>query len=138
MSGPATGASGGESYRDPFAPDFWTKQVEAPAETEANRQTAMAESQMTEILKSEDAAAETKVAEQRPRPPRPSRQGEGSAARAKPAEIGSRGCRRRPSRTQRPEAKPLGELFRRQAAKAEAAKPEAAQAPKRQSLSRKT
>ncbi len=26
-SGPATGASGGESYRDPFAPDFWTQQV---------------------------------------------------------------------------------------------------------------
>ncbi len=27
-SGPATGASGGEQYRDPFAPDFWSKQVE--------------------------------------------------------------------------------------------------------------
>jgi len=26
-SGPATGASGGESYRDPFAPDFWSQQV---------------------------------------------------------------------------------------------------------------
>lgn len=33
-SGPATGASGGESYRDPFAPDFWTKQVEQPVDTE--------------------------------------------------------------------------------------------------------
>ena len=63
LAGPATGASGGESYRDPFAPDFWTKQVEAPAETEANRQTAIAESQMTDILKSEDAAAGKKVAE---------------------------------------------------------------------------
>ncbi|WP_085024967.1 MotB family protein [Ensifer aridi] len=28
QSGPATGASGGEAYRDPFDPDFWTKQVE--------------------------------------------------------------------------------------------------------------
>ncbi|KQS65134.1 flagellar motor protein MotB [Rhizobium sp. Leaf371] len=27
-SGPATGASGGEAYRDPFDPDFWAKQVE--------------------------------------------------------------------------------------------------------------
>jgi chemotaxis protein MotB len=27
-SGPATGAEGGEAYRDPFDPDFWTKQVE--------------------------------------------------------------------------------------------------------------
>lgn len=27
-SGPSTGASGGEAYRDPFDPDFWSKQVE--------------------------------------------------------------------------------------------------------------
>ena len=27
-SGPATGADGGEAYRDPFDPDFWTQQVE--------------------------------------------------------------------------------------------------------------
>lgn len=27
-SGPATGASGGEAYRDPFDPDFWTQQIE--------------------------------------------------------------------------------------------------------------
>lgn len=26
-SGPATGASGGESFRDPFAPDFWSQQI---------------------------------------------------------------------------------------------------------------
>ncbi|CDX54863.1 Flagellar motor protein MotB [Mesorhizobium plurifarium] len=37
-SGPATGASGGESYRDPFAPDFWSQQVAAPgAEATAER-----------------------------------------------------------------------------------------------------
>ncbi|MCY6382385.1 MotB family protein [Hoeflea prorocentri] len=28
MSGPATGASGGEAYRDPFDPDFWSKSVD--------------------------------------------------------------------------------------------------------------
>lgn len=28
QSGPATGASGGEAYRDPFDPDFWSKSVE--------------------------------------------------------------------------------------------------------------
>ena len=27
-SGPATGADGGEAYRDPFDPDFWTQQVQ--------------------------------------------------------------------------------------------------------------
>ncbi|WP_337266104.1 MotB family protein [Oryzifoliimicrobium ureilyticus] len=36
-SGPATGADGGQAYRDPFDPDFWTKQVEV---TQANKNTA--------------------------------------------------------------------------------------------------
>src|SRR5690606_17003775 len=27
-SGPATGADGGEAYRDPFDPDFWTRQIQ--------------------------------------------------------------------------------------------------------------
>ncbi len=27
-SGPATGADGGEAYRDPFDPDFWTQQIQ--------------------------------------------------------------------------------------------------------------
>ena len=31
-SGPATGADGGESYRDPFAPDFWSQEVANPDE----------------------------------------------------------------------------------------------------------
>ncbi|MER9295455.1 MotB family protein [Mesorhizobium sp. M0621] len=37
-AGPATGASGGASYRDPFEPDFWSQQVAAPgAEASAER-----------------------------------------------------------------------------------------------------
>jgi chemotaxis protein MotB len=32
-SGPATGASGGESFRDPFAPDFWSKEITPPDTT---------------------------------------------------------------------------------------------------------
>lgn len=28
-AGPSTGASGGEAYRDPFDPDFWSRQVQA-------------------------------------------------------------------------------------------------------------
>ncbi|KQQ58258.1 flagellar motor protein MotB [Rhizobium sp. Leaf311] len=31
-SGPSTGASGGEAYRDPFDPDFWSKQVDSRPE----------------------------------------------------------------------------------------------------------
>ncbi len=37
-AGPATGASGGTSYRDPFAPDFWSQQMATPlAEASAER-----------------------------------------------------------------------------------------------------
>ena len=37
-AGPASGASGGESYRDPFAPDFWSQQIAEPlAEASAER-----------------------------------------------------------------------------------------------------
>ncbi|OHV83506.1 MotB family protein [Rhizobium sp. LCM 4573] len=32
-SGPATGAEGGEAYRDPFDPDFWTRQVQVTRAT---------------------------------------------------------------------------------------------------------
>ena len=36
-AGPATGASGGPSYRDPFAPDFWSTQIETPTAQETAR-----------------------------------------------------------------------------------------------------
>jgi len=37
-AGPANGASGGTSYRDPFEPDFWSQQVASPgAEASAER-----------------------------------------------------------------------------------------------------
>ncbi|MDR9807597.1 MotB family protein [Rhizobium hidalgonense] len=57
-SGPATGADGGEAYRDPFDPDFWTKQVEVttagksapPGKTDEQA----AESGTTEVAKVED------------------------------------------------------------------------------------
>ncbi|MDR9775543.1 MotB family protein [Rhizobium hidalgonense] len=56
-SGPATGADGGEAYRDPFDPDFWTKQVEVttagksapPGKTDEQA----AESGATEVAKVE-------------------------------------------------------------------------------------
>ena len=107
-SGPATGASGGESYRDPFAPDFWTKQVEAPAETEAEPQTAIAESQMTAILE--------RGRRRGSKWPTQSRAAEGrSASRA--VEAGRTGAAAEASRqardAPRPETKPLGELLPR-------------------------
>jgi len=42
-SGPATGASGGDAYRDPFAPDFWSEQVATPSEAQASAEIPKAE-----------------------------------------------------------------------------------------------
>ncbi|MBB4479063.1 MotB family protein [Rhizobium etli] len=69
-SGPATGADGGEAYRDPFDPDFWTKQVEVttagktlpPGKSEQQP----AESEATEVAKAEDMKPVPLATEQKP------------------------------------------------------------------------
>ena len=66
-AGPATGASGGASYRDPFEPDFWSQQVAAPA-AEASAQRPKIEG---DPLKSGDKAAQTQVAKVKAVPPAP-------------------------------------------------------------------
>ena len=53
VSGPATGADGGEAYRDPFDPDFWTQQVQITQATDAAQDAAAEES-------ADKAAVETK------------------------------------------------------------------------------
>ncbi|WP_296433550.1 MULTISPECIES: MotB family protein [unclassified Rhizobium] len=59
-SGPATGADGGEAYRDPFDPDFWTKQIEV---TRADKtQADDPAKQAIELAKAEDAKAEQAAA----------------------------------------------------------------------------
>jgi chemotaxis protein MotB len=72
-SGPATGADGGEAYRDPFDPDFWTKQVEVtradnpgktPATKDAKEQPDAAELAKLEEQKPEDQSADAKPADQ--------------------------------------------------------------------------
>lgn len=68
-SGPASGASGGESYRDPFAPDFWSQQV-APTEPvvasqkadDAPTETSTRDDHSTEAKKQADALAEGNTA----------------------------------------------------------------------------
>lgn len=64
-AGPATGASGGASYRDPFEPDFWSQQVAAPG--------AEASAERTKIegdpVKPGDKAAETHVLKVKAVPP---------------------------------------------------------------------
>ncbi|MGO4480548.1 MotB family protein [Rhizobium sp. 2TAF27] len=60
-SGPATGADGGEAYRDPFDPDFWTKQVEVTTAGKAQppgKSDQPAESETNEIAKAENVKPE--------------------------------------------------------------------------------
>jgi chemotaxis protein MotB len=58
-AGPATGASGGASYRDPFEPDFWSQQVATPgAEASAERPKIKGDP-----AKAGDKVAETEVAQ---------------------------------------------------------------------------
>ncbi|MBX4989998.1 chemotaxis protein MotB [Rhizobium binae] len=69
-SGPATGADGGEAYRDPFDPDFWTKQVEVttagktlpPGKSEEQA----AESEATQVAKAEDMKPVPLATDQKP------------------------------------------------------------------------
>ncbi|MER9686211.1 MotB family protein [Mesorhizobium sp. M0139] len=111
-SGPATGASGGQSYRDPFAPDFWSQQVAAPG--------AEATAERTKIegdpLKPGDKAAQTQVAEVKAVPAAP-------PVAAAPLEPLAKSVSDKPltKAEAKAEAKP-------EAAKAEIAKAEAAEA----------
>ena len=66
-AGPATGASGGESYRDPFAPDFWSQQVAAPG-AEASAERAKIEG---DPAKPGEKVAETQVPKVKAVPPAP-------------------------------------------------------------------
>ncbi|HSX74740.1 MAG TPA: OmpA family protein, partial [Shinella sp.] len=72
-SGPATGANGGEAYRDPFDPDFWTQQVEISQATDAGSEgktgqqmAAASDDTVKEALAKEDAkkTAEEKKADE--------------------------------------------------------------------------
>ncbi|RWP85066.1 MAG: MotB family protein [Mesorhizobium sp.] len=64
-AGPATGASGGASYRDPFEPDFWSQQVATPA-AEASAERTRTEG---DPLKPGDKTAETQVLKVKAVPP---------------------------------------------------------------------
>ncbi len=59
-SGPATGADGGEAYRDPFDPDFWTKQIEVTRADKTQPDDPAKEA--IELAKADDAKAEQAAA----------------------------------------------------------------------------
>lgn len=71
-AGPANGASGGQSYRDPFAPDFWSQQVSTPgAEASAERAKVEGDPAKPGDKVAEIAVPKTKaepVPEQKPQP----------------------------------------------------------------------
>ncbi len=67
-SGPATGADGGEAYRDPFDPDFWTQQVEISqatkngSEGKTNQQVAVASDKTVQEALAKDEAEKAEAA----------------------------------------------------------------------------
>lgn len=70
-SGPATGASGGEAYRDPFDPDFWSKAVEIETSsdiTDAGEEHTIARAESNDAIKKalEAAGAGLEVLEEPP------------------------------------------------------------------------
>jgi len=78
-SGPASGASGGEAYRDPFAPDFWSRQVAVPLAEQSAERAAAAERE-----KADDAVAQDGKANEAEPAPAPDRK---TAPEPQPAEA---------------------------------------------------
>ncbi|TGQ71219.1 MotB family protein [Mesorhizobium sp. M00.F.Ca.ET.186.01.1.1] len=146
-AGPATGASGGASYRDPFEPDFWSQQVAAPG-AEASAQRAKIDG---DPIKPGDKAAETEIAKVKAVPPAPAlidapleplaKDGKAATAAAK-AEVAKAGASQdgksqdaksqdakiegtNPEATKPENAKPVADAAKAEAAAPEAAKPDA-------------
>ena len=49
-SGPATGASGGQTYRDPFAPNFWSEQIDIPEKSTETARSGSAEKRAQAVV----------------------------------------------------------------------------------------
>ena len=64
QSGPASGASGGEAYRDPFDPDFWTQQIEQERKSLEESQSMVKAEGFTEAPETSDQASEQAQSEQ--------------------------------------------------------------------------
>lgn len=72
ISGPATGAQGGESYRDPFAPDFWSQEVarnDDDKELDVFRQSEEEAQAADDAALKAEQAAETEAVSEEPLPP---------------------------------------------------------------------
>ena len=68
-AGPSTGASGGQSYRDPFSPDFWSQQAASPdAEATAQRAKTEGEPARPGDRMAESAQPDVKAAAPTPKP----------------------------------------------------------------------
>ena len=126
-AGPATGASGGTSYRDPFEPDFWSQQVAAPG-AEASAQRAKIEG---DPVKPGDKAAETQVLKVEAVPPvaaaplEPLATDATGKQAANPAEATAKAGDTKPSQIKPGETKP-GDTKAADAAESEAGAQEAA------------
>ncbi|MCR9137901.1 MAG: MotB family protein [Alphaproteobacteria bacterium] len=89
-AGPATGASGGEAYRDPFDPDFWSKAVEIKAGAEEEGEgslEALANSGSREAIEEALAAGREEEAERQAAETAPETTAEEQSAKESVAEM---------------------------------------------------
>ncbi|MCM2291375.1 MotB family protein [Allorhizobium sp. BGMRC 0089] len=93
-SGPATGASGGQAYRDPFSPDFWSEQMQTqkgtPGQPQTASQTVTGQNQTPQADGKTDPFAKqanTPDANAAPNPSQQQQQQSAQMADAKPAEA---------------------------------------------------
>ncbi len=55
-SGPATGASGGQTYRDPFAPNFWSQQVDMTKDAAATARSGSGDNTADQTARAENSS----------------------------------------------------------------------------------
>jgi chemotaxis protein MotB len=103
-SGPASGASGGEAYRDPFAPDFWSKQVETPVETEPSLEAPAVEQEVAKLPKGDasEAKPEQEMSAQAAEAEAAARAGDSSAKPAKPEQPNQEAPEAKPEKQEGP------------------------------------
>lgn len=115
-SGPATGAEGGESYRDPFAPDFWSQEV-ADDDEELDVFREPQDMAVAAPIAPEAETAEAEPVEESLLPEETDAQGD-SPIPAEPVETAAGGEEPSPAAQAEPEAEALAQQLRTELADA--------------------
>ncbi|AKI02145.1 flagellar motor protein [Hoeflea sp. IMCC20628] len=118
QSGPATGASGGEAYRDPFDPDFWSKQIEEQRVSLRESQSMVKAERVQENLTPTDAIDELGNRVTPGQDGNPEAGPMGSQSAQTPGENGTGGLSAEQASAKRAEAEAEADVLKDQIAKA--------------------